>query len=256
MRSLALSTRFPTSPVARLLLAGLLVACLQGPALAQTTPDVTQFNNEFIPPDITIDVGDTVRWTWNNGVHDVVEGTNEIIEPTDAFAGPLTMLDPIFTWTFSEKFLFEHPRANHVYPYVCTPHFFSGMVGSVTVISPWTNLGSGLAGGAGEPLFWGEGPLSSGSLNTLYVEGADPSSPAALFVGFVQGAATFKGGTLVPVPWILQLGLATSGSGTITLPFLMPPGLTGIDLYMQVGVQDAGAPVGVALSNALEATGT
>ncbi|MHC4845100.1 MAG: hypothetical protein ACYTCU_02960, partial [Planctomycetota bacterium] len=140
--------------------------------------------------------------------------------------------------------------------YVCTPHFFSGMIGAVTVISPWTNLGAGLAGGAGEPLFWGEGPLSSGSLNTLYVQDADPSSPAALFVGFVQGAATFKGGTLVPVPWILQLGLSTSGTGTITLPFLMPPGLTGIDLYMQVGVQDAGAPVGVALTNALEATGT
>jgi len=251
-----LSIRFRRRSTGRMLLAGLLVVALQAPTLAQSTHDVLQDNNEFLPAEITVAAGDTVRWTWGNGVHDVVEGIDEILDPTDAFAGPLTMFDPIFTWTFSEKFLFEHPRAGHVYPYVCTPHFFSGMVGTVTVISPWTNLGFGLAGGSGEPLFWGEGPLSSGSLNTLFVQNANPSSPAALFVGFVQGAAAFKGGTLVPVPWILQLGLATSGAGTITLPFLMPAGLTGLSMYMQLGVQDAGASAGIALSNALQATGT
>ena len=223
---------------------------------AQVTHDVLQVLTDFTPPDITIDVGDTVRWTWTTGVHDVLEGTDEIVDPGDAFFGPLTMFDPIFTWTFSEKFLFEHPRDSHYYPYVCTPHFFEGMVGSVTVNSPWTNLQSGLAGGSGVPLFWGEGPLSTGSLNTLKVEDANPGNPAALFAGLVQGSAPFKGGTLVPIPFIIQVGLTTSPSGTITLPFLMPAGLVGVDLYMQLGVLDPGAPLGVALSNALRATGT
>jgi plastocyanin len=238
------------------LVACLLALSLQAQGSAQTTHEVHQFSFSFEPRDITIDVGDTVRWIWTGGFHDTVEGTDAFWDPAvDAWGAQLNEQNPVFELLFDEKFLFENPREDHFYRYVCTPHIIFNMTGTVAVISPWTNLGSGLAGAAGEPLFWGEGPLSSGSTNTLYVQDADPSSPAALFVGFVQGAATFKGGTLVPVPWILQLGLATSGSGTITLPFLMPPGLTGIDLYMQVGVQDAGAPVGVALTNALEATG-
>ncbi|MHC4845099.1 MAG: cupredoxin domain-containing protein [Planctomycetota bacterium] len=229
---------------------------MQAQGSAQTTHEVNQFSFSFEPRDVTIDVGDTVRWIWSGGLHDTVEGTDAFYDPDeDAWGAQLNQDNPVFELVFDEKFLFENPRAGHFYPYVCTPHIIFNMTGTVTVSSPWTNLGSGLAGTAGEPLFWGEGPLSSGSANTLHVEDANPSSPAALFAGFVQGAAPFKGGTLVPVPWILQLGLSTSGAGSITLPFVMPPGLTGIDLYMQVGVQDPGAPAGIALTNALEATG-
>ncbi|MHC5212523.1 MAG: cupredoxin domain-containing protein [Planctomycetota bacterium] len=217
---------------------------------------VNQVANTFVPADVAVQAGDTVEWVWSNGVHDVVEGTDEIIDPTDAFSGPLTVADPLFTWTFDTKFLFEHPRTGHVYPYVCTPHFFSGMVGTVTVESPWTNLLSALPGAGGEALFWGSGPLSGGSANTLRMEGAAPSSPAMLFVGLVEGNAAFKGGTLVPVPVLLQVPLVTSGSGELLLPALWPAGLTGVGVVMQVAVQDAGAVAGVALSNALRAVGT
>jgi len=51
------------------LLAGVLLF-LSFPALA-VTHDVTVSNNFFSPNDLTINVGDTVRWTNNSGFHDV-----------------------------------------------------------------------------------------------------------------------------------------------------------------------------------------
>ena len=48
------------------------MALLLSPLLAQAaTHDVTVRNNFFEPNDITIEVGDTVRWTNNSGFHDV-----------------------------------------------------------------------------------------------------------------------------------------------------------------------------------------
>ena len=64
----------------------------------------------------------------------------------------------------------------------------------------------------------------------------------------------FKGGTLVPVPVSLMLPLATSPSGDAPLPWTAwPAGLSGLDLYFQYAIQDAGAVHGVALSNAVKA---
>ena len=69
------------------------------------------------------------------------------------------------------------------------------------------------------------------------------------------GNAPFKGGILVPVPPLLQIPLGTDPLGGLNLPFLMPPGVTGLDLMLQHAVLDPGAPVGVSLSNAVKMTG-
>jgi len=59
----------PSSLFSRLLL---IITMLISPMLAQAaTHDVSVGNNFFTPNDITIEVGDTVRWTNNSGFHDV-----------------------------------------------------------------------------------------------------------------------------------------------------------------------------------------
>jgi len=232
---------------------GLLVAPA---AHAQIEHTVTQISNTFQPANITIDVGDSVKWQWTGGGHTVTEGTENVLDGSEAFHGELYSLLPVFKVGFSSKFLFENPRPGNTYPYNCIPHFDFGMIGSVHVVSPWFNLEHGLAGANGASLLWADGPLSPGSSNTLTLENGSPSALSLLFVGLTESATPFKGGTLVPVPIALQVPLFTQPGGDLSLGFTLPPGLTGVDLYLQLAMTDAGAPLGVALSNAVRATGT
>ncbi len=118
----------------------------------------------------------------------------------------------------------------------------------------WTNLGFALPGTLGAPQLVGAGSLLSGSPGALTLSGAKPSSPAYLFVALTNAAAPFKGGTLVPVPPLLTLGLLTSGAGDLPLAWAAwPAGLSGLDLFFQYAIQDPAAVAGVALSNALRA---
>jgi subtilase family serine protease len=115
---------------------------------------------------------------------------------------------------------------------------------------PWTNLGSGLAGTSGVPSLVGSGTLATGSSNSLALAAAKPSSFAVLFVSFSSTPTPFKGGTLLPVPWLTTVSLATSPAGAITLPFTWPAGPpSGFAVYFQYAVQDAAGPKGAALSN-------
>lgn len=119
-------------------------------------------------------------------------------------------------------------------------------------LSPFTELGSGLAGGAGVPEFSGAGTLVAGEPGSLMLSSASPSSSAQLFVALSSNPVAFKGGDLVAFPFIIAVPLSTDSNGGLTLPFVWPAGIPGGTLlYMQYAVQDAGAPQGVALSNAL-----
>jgi len=119
--------------------------------------------------------------------------------------------------------------------------------------TPWSNLGFALAGTFGDPLLVGTGTLVAGSPTALTLSNAKASKPASLFVSLASTPAGFKGGTLVPVPWILVLSLTTSPSSTLALPFTWPAGLSGADLYFQWAIQDEIAPKGISLSNAVKA---
>ncbi|MHC5211445.1 MAG: cupredoxin domain-containing protein [Planctomycetota bacterium] len=236
----------------RLVLAVLLLA---GLASAQTTHQVNQVAQTFNPANIVINHNDTVQWNYNSGLgHTVTEGVDPIVDGSEAFHSVLNAANPIVIVNFTDKFIQQNPRPGHVYPYVCIPHFAFGMSGTVTVLSPWENLGFNLPGN-GDPFLWGEGPLTPGSGNALRLENAFPSSPGMLFVGLFPGSAPFKGGILVPVPPLLQIPLGTDPLGSLNLPFLMPPGVTGLDLFLQQAILDPGAPVGVSLSNAVKMTG-
>lgn len=83
---------------------------------------------EFIPADITIQQGDTVRWTKPAGArHNVREvgGTPDTV----FYSGPVGL--PAFVY---DK-VFNAPLVG-TYNYQCDFHFGSGMVGTVTVEAP------------------------------------------------------------------------------------------------------------------------
>jgi len=123
------------------------------------------------------------------------------------------------------------------------------------VSSAWEDLGSGLAGVAGVPALAGAGTLEPGSPGSLSLTSAKPSALTNLFVSFASTPASFKGGTLVPVPPASTLSLFTNGVGSIPLSWpAWPAGLpAGTSLFFQYAIADAAAPAGVALSNALHA---
>jgi len=123
-----------------------------------------------------------------------------------------------------------------------------------TPADPWNNLGSGLAGIAGAPSLSGTGGLFVGTQGALLLSNAAPSALSLLFVALSGTPSPFKCGTLVPVPFVTSFTLATSPSGAIPLGWASwPAGLSGLSLYFQYAIQDAGAICGAALSNALRA---
>ncbi|MFQ6610764.1 MAG: plastocyanin/azurin family copper-binding protein [Fidelibacterota bacterium] len=75
----------------------------------------------FSPSDLTINPGDTVRWEWSSSNHSTT---------SDASTGPEVWDSGVLNAgsVFSKVFL--NPGS---YPYHCTPHQASGMVGTITV---------------------------------------------------------------------------------------------------------------------------
>ncbi len=90
--------------------------------------------------ELTIDPGDTVRWLWVSGFHNVVSGF-----PDDGNEGELFFSGPpidepgtIFEFTFLEPGVFS---------YHCHPHGEFGMISFVTVTPAPGGLGMLIAGG-------------------------------------------------------------------------------------------------------------
>jgi plastocyanin len=93
---------------------------------APETHDVSMVSQTFSPADITINEGDTVRWTNNDvRVHTSTSGTNGtpdgIWDSGDLAAGG----------TYERTF-----NAAGTFPYYCTHHWTMGMTGTITVVTP------------------------------------------------------------------------------------------------------------------------
>lgn len=112
--------------------------------------------------------------------------------------------------------------------------------------------GSALAGTLGVPALTLDADPVLGELVTITLgNSAGVATPAVLFLGLVEAALPFKGGTLMLHP-AASLPL-TLPPGDVPLPTLLPddPALCGGELFLQLAVADAGAPLGVALSYGL-----
>jgi hypothetical protein len=135
--------------------------------------------------------------------------------------------------------------------------FFGGiLIDELTLdaASPWTDLGSALAGTHGEPSLAGDGTLAAGTPVTLSLGNALESAPTTLVIGFSELSAAFKGGVLVPQPDLLISGLVTDAGGQLVLGGTWPAGVPGgSSLWFQHWIVDAAGPVGFAASNGLRA---
>ncbi len=86
---------------------------------------VEQVGTSWVPDGLSINVGDTVQWVWNSGVHTVTSGLNPgDPEAGDIFDANLTAGEPLFAFTFTE--------VGH-YPFFCIPHYGLDMFGNIHV---------------------------------------------------------------------------------------------------------------------------
>jgi hypothetical protein len=116
----------------------------------------------------------------------------------------------------------------------------------------WDDLGGGLAGIAGVPDLSAVGQPTSNADITLRLDRAAAGAPTFLVLGYVELGLAIKGGVLVPSPQELFFGLPTDGEGALQIPATMPPGVpAGVDVLIQIWVQDAQAIAGVSASNTL-----
>jgi hypothetical protein len=119
----------------------------------------------------------------------------------------------------------------------------------------FTALAFALPGVSGDPVLSGTGSLLPLTAATISLSNANPSSSALLFVSLSSSPVPFKGGQMAAFPFFSTVALATSGTGTIPIPFTVPMGVpSGVSIFLQYAIQDAAAVQGVALSNLLQGT--
>lgn len=154
-------------------------------ASAQTVHDVTTSGLDFVPANITIEVGDTVRWTMGGTFHTVTDEPN--LGPP-LFDAALPLAGQVFEFTFDQAAIDTSPRPGGVYNYVCTPHQVFNMVGSVTVAGiPLVadNLIVSASGGSTINLDLDAGPANAGKLHLLLGSGTGTSPGIPLDPGVV-----------------------------------------------------------------------
>lgn len=86
--------------------------------------EVKTVGERFEPSHVTIKAGQTVRWTWSGGPHNVVSGTNCSEEGDGNFHSG----QPSSAGTFDKRF--ETPGT---FDYYCAPHCVMGMKGQIVV---------------------------------------------------------------------------------------------------------------------------
>lgn len=112
----------------------MLLLAVASHAAAQVTHDVDVGPGlDFAPADLTIALGDTVRWTWQGGSHNVESGVGGVHDGNFTSGAPTPAVGTVYEVIFDDEFLKSHPMPDDVYPYYCINHFGLGMVGQITV---------------------------------------------------------------------------------------------------------------------------
>jgi plastocyanin len=113
--------------------AALLVLAILARTGSASTIDVKIQGFAFNGQNITISVGDTVRWmNLDSLTHTVTEGFVHPVNGSELFNHSFPPGSQSFSVTFDSAFLAAHPMPGNTYHYFCIPHG-TGMVGSITV---------------------------------------------------------------------------------------------------------------------------
>lgn len=265
----------------RTLLPLALAAALALPAEAQTTHFVDNGPNfDFVPANITIDVGDTVTWVWKGGVHTVYSSTGGL--PNGIFDNGTASGETGYTFsvTFDAAFVAANPVPNNVYEYICTIHVGFGQVGTVTVDMPasFSSYGCSAPAGSltsivGSPTVGGtwrlgvDNPFATQGAGSLAFLGGSSSAAAGypcgpLLPGFGMSGPGALGELLIdisaPNP-ILQVGpVGYDGSSPAVFILNLPnlPTLAGASVFLQGMILDPapGASVVLGLTDGIAAT--
>ncbi len=110
---------------------------------------VTLVDFMFVPMDLTIREGDSVRWVWTTDNHNVVSGLP--FGTNGAFQSTVENTGFVHEVLFDRTILNSVRVANNRYEYYCTPHLTDDMFGSVTVLRDPKNF-------AAEPRGWQQFP--------------------------------------------------------------------------------------------------
>ena len=102
--------------------------------------------------------------------------------------------------------------------------------------SPFTDLGFQSQGLGGYPIQLASGTLVAGQPFSFKLVNVIGGQPAYHVVGFTQLNAPFKGGTMVPNPFLVNGPFAASPSGVLNLAGNWPAGGSGVTLYAQFWV--------------------
>jgi plastocyanin len=114
-------------------LVGLALFAASSAPVRANTIDVRIQNYQFTGQNLTIQLGDTVRWTnYDPTTHTATEGTDFVLNGNEAFHHPFPPGSPPASTTFDAAFLAANPRTGNRYDYFCVPHG-AAMVGSITV---------------------------------------------------------------------------------------------------------------------------
>lgn len=253
---------------------------LAAPATAQTTHVVQLFAESFLPDDLTIQVGDTVRFEWATGFHNVVSGEDpgQLGNPNGIFNSGFPVPPPsTFEVVFDQAFLNANPVAGNVYEYYCVVHL-PQMVGRVTVD---TNPGSVSSFGYvnNPPLsLTAVGTAATGTTIGFDLRNPDDSTagPGVGIIFFASAPdANFPAGTTVPGfgmspsllgdivvsltppdPFLVLGPVAWAEGGTVNASIPLPndPALVGASAFVQGALIDTTVTNGIGLSNGLTLT--
>ena len=120
------------------IISSLLIALCFFNYVAQTTHTVNTGSYYYTPTNLTVQVGDSVIWINDGGLHDVNGNINSITN--QPFSNPVTFDSPSTNTAGAIIFAFKFTVAG-TYNYDCSvgSHAANGMVGSVIVTDPSTN---------------------------------------------------------------------------------------------------------------------
>lgn len=197
----------------------------------------------FGPANLSIDVGDTVLWTWVGGFHDVESGTGGVPDGNFDSGAPTSVIGTTYSVTFDLAFLAANPMPGDLYPYYCAVHVSFGQVGNIQVNQvPSGVLNYGACNSTAGSLQVVSGAPVVGTVFTIAAHDTSGTSPsgatAPLLLASLSPDPNFPCGTPIP-----GFGMAPPGGLGDLLIGVTPPN----PLVQILGGIWSGAPVDIAL---------